>query len=188
MIIRGEKVKLRPIVAADVESLIRWSRDPRVNQYLEGDYPNDPETADAWFRQLMSNRHNKRWAILTHDDRLIGDIELDHITWRSREAELRICIGEPAYWNKGYGTDAVSTLLHHAFMELTLERIYLRVFTENRRAIRCYEKAGFTPEGRIQRPDRHGVNREVLLMCHTRKAFERSLGRTSNDNDQHLTA
>lgn len=188
MIIRGEKVKLRPIAPADLEWLTRWSQDPEVNQYLEGDYPSTPEEAEAWYRRLLSNRHNKRWAILTHDDRLIGDIELDHITWRSREAELRICIGDRAFWNQGYGTDAVYTLIRHAFCDLTLNRIYLRVFAENKRAIRCYEKVGFTAEGRIQRPDRHGTQREVLLMCHNRQAFNRSLERPSNGDDQHMSA
>ena len=73
----------------------------------------------------------------------IGDLELDHISWRRSEAELRIRIGEKEYWNKGYGTDAVRALLDLARNNLGLRHIYLRVYRFNHRAIRCYEKCGF---------------------------------------------
>jgi RimJ/RimL family protein N-acetyltransferase len=39
-------------------------------------------------------------------------------------------------------------MLHYAFTELNLQRITLAVFDYNRRAVRSYEKAGFTYEGR----------------------------------------
>jgi len=180
MVIHGERIKLRPVTPSDLEQLILWSQDPEVNRLMDGDYPGKPQDADAWYQKLKSDRQNKRWAILTSDDQLIGDVELDHITWRSREAEMRICIGDRRYWNKGYGTDTVLTLCRHAFADLTLNQLYLRVFTENARAIRCYEKAGFVKEGRIVRPDQHGVEREVLLMRQTRRAFEQRHQESSN--------
>lgn len=183
MIIHGERVKLRPIAPADVKQLIIWSQDPEVSRFLEGDYPDDFQEAEAWYRKIKSDRQNKRWAILTKDDRLIGDVELDHIAWRSREAEMRICIGDRRFWNKGYGTDVVLTVCRHAFNDLSLNEIYLRVFTENVRAIRCYEKAGFVKEGRIRRPDPYGNVREVLLMRQTRRAFEKRYQRAAKDNN-----
>ena len=38
----------------------------------------------------------------------------------------------------------------HGFETLNLNRIWLRVFETNQRAIRVYEKAGFTIEGRYR--------------------------------------
>ncbi len=186
MIIQGERVKLRPIAPADVKQLIIWSQDPEVSRFLEADYPEELHEAEAWYQKIKSDRQNKRWAILTKDDHLIGDVELDHIAWRSREAEMRICIGDRRFWNKGYGTDAVLTVCRHAFMDLSLNEIYLRVFTENVRAIRCYEKAGFVKEGRIERPDPYGNVREVLLMRQTRRAFEKRYQQRTEKSD--LTA
>ena len=39
-------------------------------------------------------------------------------------------------------------ILRYAFLELNLQRVSLDVFDYNQRAIRSYEKAGFTLEGR----------------------------------------
>ena len=56
---------------------------------------------------------------------LIGDIELDHIAWRSGEAELRVRIGEPSLRGKGLGTEAVRLMLAYAFERLNLTRVYV---------------------------------------------------------------
>lgn len=164
MVIYGEKVLLRPIHPADFPRLVAWSADPVVTRYLKGDYPESLEECPAWLQASQSNRHNQRFAVTTRDGALIGDIELDHIAWRNGDAELRIRIGEKSLWDQGYGTDAVRTLVGHAFTQMGLSRVYLRVFASNRRAIRCYEKSGFRKEGRIRRAGPDGEPEYVLLM------------------------
>jgi RimJ/RimL family protein N-acetyltransferase len=61
-----------------------------------------------------------------------------------------ILIGDKTYWNKGYGTEALKLLLKHGFETLNLNRIFLRVYEDNPRAIHCYEKVGFVHEGRMR--------------------------------------
>ena len=90
---------------------------------------------------------------------VIGEIELDHIAWRSGEAELKIGISNPARQRQGYGTDAVSTLLEHAFVTMNLGRIYLRVHAANEIAVRCYEKAGFKKKAQAAPLHRGGYGR-----------------------------
>jgi diamine N-acetyltransferase len=46
--------------------------------------------------------------------------------------------------DRGLGTDATLTLLEYYFEELKFDRLYLDVASLNKRAIRCYEKCGFT--------------------------------------------
>ena len=41
-------------------------------------------------------------------------------------------------------------LLKHGFMTLNLHLIYLRVYEDNQRAIRAYEKSGFLEDGRLR--------------------------------------
>nr|MBA3627817.1 GNAT family N-acetyltransferase [Chloroflexota bacterium] len=53
-------------------------------------------------------------------------------------------------WGQGYGTEAASLMLAHAFERLGLHRVGLSVFSFNERAIRSYEKAGFRIEGRLR--------------------------------------
>jgi RimJ/RimL family protein N-acetyltransferase len=54
----------------------------------------------------------------------------------------------PALLGKGLGTEATRLVLRHAFNDLGLHRVGLRVLAYNHRAIRSYEKCGFVIEGR----------------------------------------
>jgi ribosomal-protein-alanine N-acetyltransferase len=47
-------------------------------------------------------------------------------------------IGDKAFWSRGYGTNAIPTMLRFAFDELNLHRVQLEVHEENARAIACY--------------------------------------------------
>jgi RimJ/RimL family protein N-acetyltransferase len=90
------------------------------------------------------------------EDKLIGELGLDVVTWSGRDAFVGLGIGETEYWSKGYGTDVMNVLLRFAFTEVNLKRVTLSVFEYNPRAIRSYEKAGFRHEGR----KRQSLNRE----------------------------
>lgn len=81
-------------------------------------------------------------------------------------------IGEKSYWNKGYGTEAVRLLAKHGFHTINLHRIYLRVLENNLRAIRAYEKAGFTHEGRQRQADyKNGMYIDLLVMSMLQSEF-----------------
>lgn len=174
VIAEGEKVKLRPIEPVDFPQIVAWTNDLEVSQFIEGEYPDTLEACPGWLAASQSDRHNQRFAVVDRSGALIGDVELDHITWRSGDAELRIRIGERELWDQGYGTDAVLALLTHAFGRMRLSRVYLRVFRQNRRAIRCYEKCGFKKEGRIVRPGLGESSVEVILMRILREEFTRA--------------
>jgi RimJ/RimL family protein N-acetyltransferase len=107
------------------------------------------------------------------DDRFIGFVGLHAIRWKDGEAFIGIGIGERDYWDKGYGTDAMRVVLRYAFNELGLHRISLGVFEYNPRAIRSYEKAGFTNEGRERKVlNRDGKRYDVVDMGILREEWE----------------
>ena len=159
----GRKVRLRPFRRGDLPSMVRWNNDPDLQYYVDSDLPKTLPECEAWFARNVPRLSYRLFAIEDDQGRLIGDLELDHISWRRREAELRIRIGEKERWNEGYGTDAVKTLLSLAFGPMGLRRLYLKVYRFNHRAIRCYEKNGFRREGLLRRHD--GKNwKDIILM------------------------
>jgi RimJ/RimL family protein N-acetyltransferase len=126
--------------------------------------PQTVEAEEQWYDDQV-RAGNKVFAIETQDGVLIGNISLHNIHVRCHHAELGIVIGEKDYWGKGYGTDAITTLLDYCFNELNLQRVWLRVFSFNQRGIRCYEKCGFVVEGRLRRHMwRHGSYHDELHM------------------------
>lgn len=173
MFIYGERTVLRPFSPEDTAHVLAWSLDPEIHRLVEGDYPRSPLDVHAWTREVQTNRQKKYYIILDRGREPIGDVELDHISWRSGEAELRIRIGEKRLWNRGYGTDSIRALLSHAFSRLNLRRIYLRVLADNRRAIGCYRKCGFKPEGMLMRNGRDGSAQKILLMSVAKADFAR---------------
>ena len=60
-------------------------------------------------------------------------------------------IGDREYWGKGFGSDALITMVHHIFYEVRLRRIYLHTLDSNIRAQRCFEKCGFAACGYLAR-------------------------------------
>jgi ribosomal-protein-alanine N-acetyltransferase len=77
----------------------------------------------------------------------IGLVGLHSINWLSRHAEFRILIGEKKFWGKGLGTEACQLCLAYGFEALNMNKIWLGVNTENKKAYESYLKAGFKSEG-----------------------------------------
>ena len=63
------------------------------------------------------------------------------------KANLVIFIGDDSSLGRGIGTEAAKLMIHYGFNELGLHKIFLRVLADNERAIKSYEKVGFTKEG-----------------------------------------
>jgi RimJ/RimL family protein N-acetyltransferase len=107
------------------------------------------------------------------EERLIGFFGL----WLDDDCQndywLGIGIGEPEFWGRGYGSDALRLALRYAFQELNAHHVSLGVFEYNPRAQRAYEKAGFRHEGRIRQELLRGGKRwDVLLMGILRREWD----------------
>ncbi|MFQ6057284.1 MAG: GNAT family N-acetyltransferase [Anaerolineae bacterium] len=145
--IQGKKVRLRAIEREDIPRFVRWLNDQELVRYLARYMPLSKAEEERWFERQLEDESGRVFAIETREGVHIGNIGLHRIDWKNSHAELGIFIGEKDYWDQGYGTDAILTLLDFAFNEMNLHRVYLHVLAFNQRAIRCYEKCGFILEG-----------------------------------------
>ena len=176
--IYGEGIRLRAIERDDIPRFMRWFNDPEVRRYLSMYRPLSRAEEERWLESLLSRQNDIVLAIEVREGdgwRHIGNIGLHKIDWKNRVATLGIAIGEKGYWNRGYGTEAVRTMLRYAFGELGLHRVELEVYSFNPRAQRCYEKAGFKREGvRREALFRDGRFHDVITMGILRQEFESS--------------
>ena len=149
-LLRGEKVYLSALTKDDAPIIARWGMNSEYLRLSDAD-PARPPTVDQVAG--MIDEGNKKDTLfrfgirLVEDDRLIGDEAIGEIEWPHAVGSLGIVIGEPEYWGRGYGGEAMSLLLRFGFWEINLYRIQLTVFDYNERAIRSYEKLGFVREG-----------------------------------------
>lgn len=182
---QGKLVRLvAPDPDTDAEAFARWSRDSEYVRLL------DTTPARPWTARQTKEEIEKMLEQAPHsnfffhirtvpDNRLIGMVGLDGVSWTHGDTFLGIGIGERECWSKGYGTEATELVLRYAFTELNLYRVSLNVFEYNSRAIRCYEKVGFVVEGR-QREflNREGRRWDLIYMGILRQEWE---ARTERD-------
>jgi RimJ/RimL family protein N-acetyltransferase len=165
----GDKVRLRPTTADDLPHFVRWLSDPEVTQHLGSDVRFQPPTMEdeeRWFQDTAQDPNKTNWTIEAKSGLILGSIDLRNISTSNAWGELGILIGDKHQWDKGYGTDAVRTLVRYAFEELRLHRVQLTVSEENKRGIKCYWKCGFIREGMLyenrKRPD--GTYANTVMM------------------------
>jgi len=143
------KVRLRELRLEDATVYARWFNDFEITRNLVSPRPYSVAEEEAWIRHEAESG-NYTFAIEAIDGPeplLIGNCAIHKPDWRSRQAEVGIVVGEHDYLGRGYGTAALQLLLEYGFGELNLHRIHLNVYAFNARAIRSYEKVGFTLEG-----------------------------------------
>ena len=163
-------IRLRAVEREDLPRFVQWLNDPEVRSNLELVSPLSMAQEEGWFEQILKRPAAEQPLVIEANEdetwRALGNCSLFNIDQHDRSAELGIFIGDKQYWNHGIGTRAVRLLLRHAFLDLNLNRVFLRVYESNPRGARCYEKAGMKLEGRMRQARyRQGKYIDVLLMA-----------------------
>jgi RimJ/RimL family protein N-acetyltransferase len=168
-IIYGKRVRLRAVEREDVNKFHEWVNDPEVTRGLAMYLPMSLTDEENWFNSLAKrDQKEKPLAIEIRKGKswkLIGNCGVFDVDSVNSSAELGIMIGEKLEWNKGYGAEVMSLLVKHCIETLNLNRVSLKVYTENIRAVRSYEKAGFVLEGRLREAVyKFGKYDDILIM------------------------
>ena len=151
--IAGEHVILRAFEREDAERCYRWMNDPNIVRTLKSRYPIAFSNELEWLERAMHPTPTERhFAIERKDDRShIGNASIHDIDWVSRNAWFGLFIGEPTAWNRGFGGDAIGTLMRFAFDEMNLHKLRINVFDYNDRAKHVLDNLGFKVEGTLAR-------------------------------------
>ena len=148
--LEGSLVVLRRHVPENIRAFERWYSDPevaRLTRYQDG--PMRLDEIERFFTARVVGSDSLAMAVhVRRTDRLIGTCAFSQLDGDNGSAMYHITIGEKEAWGRGYGTEATSLMLGHAFESLNLHRVALSVFEFNQRAIRSYRSCGFVVEGR----------------------------------------
>ncbi|MBN1161208.1 MAG: GNAT family N-acetyltransferase [Dehalococcoidales bacterium] len=151
-IITGKKTRLREKKLSDVRNDYRWQSDPELSRLDAAPVLEMSFAIYLLDYSSVLSRRDTRFplAIDTLEGRHIGNCTCYDIDEKKGEAQVGIMIGDRDYWDKGYGNDAVNTLVDHVFRNSSLDRLYLKTLDWNKRAHRCFEKCGFTDCGQLK--------------------------------------
>jgi len=148
--LKGPRITLRAVTRDDLPRYVTWLNDVEVVKHLTIYIPFNLDDETDWYEKQRKDQSVVNFAIDTENGKHIGSIGLMKIDAKNQNAELGIVIGDKEEWGKGYCTEAIGLLLGYGFDTLNLNRIFLRVDTDNPGGLKCYRRCGFITEGEMR--------------------------------------
>ncbi|MCA1059720.1 acetyltransferase [Rossellomorea aquimaris] len=164
---------VRPLEDRDKYTISRWLSDPSVLEFYEGrDRSFTPQMVEEKFfsdRGVMSclveyegNEIGYLQYYQLDEETMIryGYTNLDEVIYGTDQF-----IGETEYWNKGVGTQLIRTVVEYLLQKEGVHRLVMDPMTWNTRAIRCYEKCGYSKARILREHELHeGEYHDAWLM------------------------
>ena len=142
-----ERLLIKPIADADLHNVHTLHSLPEVNQFNTLGIPENIKDTKAILDKWMTgNTRSFTFTIcLQTYQECIGIIGINLGKPKYKNAEIWFKF-DPAYWNKGYATEAVHAILEFGFNTLQLHRIEAGCATGNIGSIKVLEKVGMIRE------------------------------------------
>lgn len=178
----ADKVTLRLLTEDDLPMLHEWLNRPHIVEWWGGENER-PSLAEVLTDYQPSEMAKER---VTPYIAMLGNAPIGYAQsyvaigsgdgWWVDETDPGVrgidqSLAHPEHLDKGLGTRMVRALVELLFADPAVTKIQTDPAPHNHRAIRCYEKAGFVPQGVVTTPDG-----PALYMLQTRQAFEASRG------------
>ena len=138
------RIRLRPINKKDTHLIVKWRNNDNVKKNFVFQEKFTEELHNKWMDDKVASGSVVQFIIIekeTNDP--IGSVYFRDIDYDKKIAEFGIFIGEDSKRGKGFGNEAVELALQYGFDMLKLNEIFLRVYADNKAAVKSYEKVGF---------------------------------------------
>lgn len=135
-------VKLRKLEIKDAPLMLEWMHDDSVVKNLKINFAEktiaDCEVFIIGSQEMTNHLH---LAIVDENDEYMGTVSLKHI--ENAAAEFGIAVRRCAM-GKGYSYYGMTEIIKYGKKNLNLNKIYWCVDPENGRAVRFYDKHGYS--------------------------------------------
>ncbi len=161
------RIYLRLMTREDTDNIIKWRNNDEVRSQFIYQKLFTRESHEKWIETMIeTGKVVQMIIVLNEGDRPIGSVYVRDIDMEHKKAEYGVFIGEMDCLGKGYGTEAAELMREYAFGFLGLHKLMLRVYADNERAIKSYEKAGFIREAYLKDDVFvQGKYRDIVLMA-----------------------
>jgi len=160
--LQGDNISLRTVETEDLQFLQEARNDARIRIPTGRPDPLNGEQAREFYEETICG-DDGTWLLVADGDDQVGVVAVKSIEQRSGWGEVGYWI-HPDDHQQGYGCEAVSLLVAHAFDQLGLHRLEARTFEHNTPSRRLAESVGFTQEG-VEREKAFvdGQRRDVIV-------------------------
>lgn len=141
---------LRKLKEKDSAGMLEWMSDENICGCFQTDFSHmDEADCKRFILRAAEDDRQVHFAICNETDEYLGTISLKNIDRKNQNAEYAIVLRAEAI-GKGVALEATQRILKYAFDELELHKVYLNVLSDNIRANKFYNKAGFSFEGEFK--------------------------------------
>lgn len=149
MNLEGNNIILRAVELKDADLLLELINDSEIEYMIGGwSFPISSKNQIDWINSLENKTNTLRGIIEVKQTGVaIGTVILTDIDYKNGNAEIHIKLKSSEFGKKGYGTEAINTVVNYAFDELRLHLIHARVNNYNIASKNLFEKCGFVEEG-----------------------------------------
>ena len=152
-----QRLVLRRFVINDAEFMYNnWANDDEVTKYLNWESHKNIDCSRNLLENLIPNYSNTNcyhWAIVLKEiNEPIGKINIDRYSDGIKTVHFGYCIGKK-WWNKGFTSEALSTLIKYFFEDVNVNRIKSRHDPNNPNSGKVMIKCGMKCEGSKRQAD-----------------------------------
>ncbi len=147
----SERLVVRRFQDSDLAAFLAYRNDPAISRYqnwaalsapraqaiLQEQRHVEPGSPGPWFQFALA---------LKATGQLVGDCGLQVLLQDARQAQVTLSLAL-AYQGDGLATEALTTVLDYAFINLDLHRVLAVMDTENVGPVRLCERVGMRREG-----------------------------------------
>ena len=146
-VLRGPRVTLRPPAAGDADAARRIGVHPEIHRFFGYEVAEwrelTPVEAEWLVADLAPSERAVTWVVDVGSG-FIGTAALHSFDEESGRAAYAVGLLDPEVLGRGLGTEVTRIVLAHAFDDLRLTTLTVRVLEFNSRAIACYARSGFS--------------------------------------------
>lgn len=157
-VLESERLILRRLEPQDADALHRCMMDPAVSSFtaIRPGKLLFPDRLYRYFEETYQSLRDLHFAVeCKAEGRLAGLCSLQDWTPDGKKARLGYLLS-PAYWNRGYATEAVQSVLAYGFGTLGLARVEARCRADNPASERVLQKCGLRYAGPLPLGSRQG--------------------------------
>lgn len=135
-------MNLRKLEQKDAPLMLEWMHDPDVVQNMQADFAHKTlSDCENFIRISQTDDKNLHLAVVDDNNTYMDTVSLKNI--ENDAAESAVTIRKSAM-GKGFSKYAMSEIIRIGLENLNLKSVYWCVSPENKRAVKFYDKNGYT--------------------------------------------
>lgn len=191
MILKTNRIILRPWKEEDAEQLYKYAKDPNIGPSAGWPVHTDIENSRQIIKDVLSKEETYA-VVLKSEDLPIGSIgimigENSNMDLGNDEGEIGYWLGVP-YWGQGIIPEAAHEIIRHGFEELGLKIIWCGYYDGNEKSLRVQEKCGLKYHHTKENVEVYLLNdvRTEHFTCITKEQWDKRIKGNSNFQQKNM--